>query len=202
MAEYAWRYRLINVSGRPVPVRRAVRTIRQLVGAKRRGLSVALQQIDVSSVEPLCRFVTSRRLETARQLFRMCNMLNVPFGTPLEILFEDGTVQFVAPPVVEARSGAYVLCDGMHRLFIARRENVSTIVVTILRNVTIPLPGRILSWADVKERTREQPVQRNFADFKTHFLTWYTRVFNSRVVFATNRNAHETQFISLADSDL
>lgn len=141
----------------------ALRTnVRQYADAK-----FSITSLKPSDIARLTDEVETFKLRRAASTLR--NLKLCDWNEPLSI---RGTPWGLFPPIVEENlSGIYTLIDGVHRLFLARKE--STIAVVLVRNVAPPLtaratrePPRIVAGRSPRAKRYADYSGSNFPDIK------------------------------------
>jgi len=147
--------------------------------------SFELMEVPLDQIRPLTRHVYQPRLDKAARFMEMYTKFQIPLFKPARCFNTVSKIQIVSPPIVEVHNNHYVLCDGTHRVYQARKAGLKTIIVLAVKGTIIPLPGDVNDWQDVRELKEEVSVAENFINFKKEFLTGYTWIFNGEKCWMT-----------------
>jgi hypothetical protein len=148
------------------------------------GLALSYATVQVADIRPLCRNVYAERIESARALWDAIATLGVPPYVPLiECLGDDA--RLIAPPVVEVRPEGAILCDGMHRVSVARERGATELVVLEVRGATRPLPGKVNDWGNVQLCQHQLPHAVNFIDYEPAGYTGYSSALKGSQMLTT-----------------
>lgn len=136
--------------------------------------------VEVSAVKPSCLHVYQERLKYSFESLLLCQKYSIPIGAPYQIFYSNGKNHIVVPPIVERRNDVLVVCDGMHRLYILRKQNIKQSYALIANNPHLPMPGDINEWESVTLEMQQLPVENNFINFNRNGLTGYSKYCNGR----------------------
>jgi len=142
-----------------------------------------IAEVPLTRVVPLCNFVYTHRLGRARVLLAAYENAGLAPFEPAVAIYQDGQAQIIAPPILEDRAEGLILCDGMHRVVLARRLGLGLLTVLVVKGATTPLPGETNAWENVQEAEEQKPVEENFVQFKPAGWTGYTKILNSAAVW-------------------
>lgn len=142
---------------------------------------VAYKELNIGEIYPSCLHVYEERLLNAKRAVSLCNKYKIGLGEPYIELYDNGAKHLVAPPIIEMRTGKYLLCDGMHRLFVMRENKIRKTEGIIIYDSPLPLAGKINTWDNVTIEDRQLPVKENFIDYNPNGLTGYSKFCNSSV---------------------
>ena len=142
-------------------------------------LTVDLGYVNVDEIKITSNFLYMPRLAFARSLASdyLVKMLE-PFE-PVHISIDENHLRLVAPPVIEARTEGFVLCDGTHRVYAAKEHNVKKIRVLMISGSPLPLAGNITCWSNIVIKSTKYETKDNFVDFNPVGFTGYSKFFNS-----------------------
>lgn len=135
--------------------------------------------VPISMISPSCLHVYSDRLKKAEDLIEKCQQSNISLFMPYEVYYESGCKRLVVPPILEIRDNKYLLCDGMHRIYAAKKAGIKNIFAFVVHNPKLPLAGAINDWGNVTLIDTQLPVEKNFIDFNRQGLTGYSKFCNS-----------------------
>lgn len=139
----------------------------------------SFESIPISMISPSCLHVYSDRLKKAESLIKQCKQANITLFEPYEIYYNNGCKRLVVPPILEIRDNKFLLCDGMHRIFAAKKAGIVDIYAFVVHNPQLPLAGRINNWDNVSLIDHQLPAEKNFIDFNRQGLTGYSKFCNS-----------------------
>jgi hypothetical protein len=185
MPPFARQFPLDNGSVERLDDAASLSRIAHVIDAELRGITLDFQVVRTDAIIPLCKFVFKERLLLAQKLVEQYAKQNISLFCPVSVSFSSGQKQLIAPPILERRDGKYILCDGMHRVYVARQCETVNLKCLVIDRITIPLPGKPQSWGAVRVSDVQLPVERNFEDFRPEFLTWYTKAFNGLKAFSS-----------------
>lgn len=138
--------------------------------------------VDIKILIPLSQYIVEKRLENSKKL------LDLYIDNKIDLyksvyLTDNSKKKMLAPPIVEYRDGLYFICDGMHRIYTAMQSGVTSLNVLLVRNPTLPLPGRPLTWADVKITKTNKNVSEVFVSYEENGYTGYSMHLNNSQYF-------------------
>lgn len=143
-------------------------------------------KIPTNKIEPSALHVYTQRLQHAKEMYKLCNEKNIDFGAPYIEIYTNGKKHIVVPPIVELRDNRYLLCDGMHRLYIFKKVGIQNVYCILVQQPTLPLAGEINVWENVTVEKQQLPVNMNFIKYNPKGLTGYSHFCNGEEFWENN----------------
>lgn len=159
--------------------------------------------IGINPVEiiPLCNFVYSPRLKKCAKIIAKYLCTRIDIFCPVIVGYKDSIYQLMNPPIAESHNDKLILCDGMHRVFLAKEMRLPKIYILLIENVKTPLPGAISSWDNVQISDKTKLITENIHDFVEDNFTGYTLISNSSKMFVRkNPCDHNKLFLEIISS--
>jgi len=139
--------------------------------------SIELTRVQLVRIKSLARFVRSTRLQFAEAVINQMQAEAVELFRPIAII-HDGKKRVVMPPVVEAHGDSYILMDGTHRIWLARKALMESVYVIRVNDVKLALPSEPFPWQGVTEREDYYTTEENLVNLDRSLFRPVTTTFN------------------------
>jgi hypothetical protein len=106
------------------------------------GVTINLEEVSLGRVQMAVRRVRTFKFSQMSHLCALYEKFGLPFFVPAAVLFGDGQVSVITPPVFEEWGTNLVAIEGNTRVYYLHKEGRSKIWALVVRGVTEPLPGR------------------------------------------------------------
>ncbi len=154
--------------------------------------NIRLATLSIDSIESLALFVRNCRLSFAISLLQQ--MLVRGFKVYEPVLIDlNGQRRVVVPPVVENHRNRFVLFDGTHRVWAARRIGMDKLTVVCITDIPLPLPATPIPWEQVCLREDHYTTEENLKDFDRSLFRPVTTIFNGEATCIASEDKHEPQ---------
>ena len=114
---------------------------------------IKLEHIEIGQIKPLAKYVLQEHLDRVANLQeKLTTVFTDLFDLTVGMVWPDGpTAPPLIPPVIEFwPDEGYLLVDGLHRVWSARKQGRTEVYCVVLRGVDIPLVPRPLNWENIK----------------------------------------------------
>lgn len=125
--------------------------------------SISLREFcPVDEIKPSALYVLKTKLNFHRRLRQEflkvfeIDILNLEYG--IEYKYEEGN-HILFPPIVEETAEGNIICDGMHRTFIAK-EIGSKVKCIHVSSSSVPFPCLPVQWEDVQQENNVPSLKR------------------------------------------
>lgn len=111
---------------------------------------IEINQVIPDEINPIALYVM---LPGLRWLYSQIERLLAHGVNPFNLtdIYRDEEIT-MGPPLIERSDGGWSIVDGLHRFFLARRENIKITAIQVDgADPSIPLVGLPVDWRDVKQ---------------------------------------------------
>lgn len=110
--------------------------------------NIQLLQLDVNLIFPSAFYVLEENLGKIENLYQELLVKGINIFSLNKVVTNEGFN--IAPPILEIFENKITIVDGQHRVFLARKLNISFVNSLIISNPSAPLAVTPLSWEQVK----------------------------------------------------
>ena len=144
-------------------------------------LKYSIKKIKVNDILPTSIYVKNSRLEYAKFTAKKLREQNIDLYEP-HIKYDGNLYRLVPPPIVESRKEGLVLCDGTHRVMVAKELDIKEIIILYVENAYKPLAGQVTSWSKIIRTDKSYKTEDNFLNFCQEGMTGYSKFCNSEIM--------------------
>jgi predicted acylesterase/phospholipase RssA len=144
--------------------------IRSIAQYSKAGVDINIENIEISNLVSLTRFVREYKYQQIRHLIKLYQDTATPIFSPAAVALATGESSIVTPPVVEESGGKFILVEGSTRATFCRDEGVPKFKCIVVRGVKDPLPSTPIPFNQVRVVGRTLDASHRYEHFNyAHF---------------------------------
>ncbi|EKD64440.1 MAG: hypothetical protein ACD_50C00389G0008 [uncultured bacterium] len=147
---------------------------------------IFLNQVDLSTIIPLAKFISKDRLEFTKGLFFEMKNKGIELYKPIFLKTLEKDYRLIVPPVLERHNNKWYIFDGLHRLWLAREKGEKYVWTICVEHPPLPLPSTPRDWGQITYSDSSPSVSENLLEMKEELVRPLSKMFKSDITIYKN----------------